>query len=406
MTPRRTSESARPENPTSPPGIIERASPTQAGDTHVSDVGRVRLAAQGLAPVPSSWRGDAAACVAALGAVQAQDLGPALTAVALRTGLTTAAVTAALDAGRFLRMHTLRGTWQFVAPADVHVHLALVAERLRAQSAGRHRQLGLDAPTLLRAERVLAAHLSAAPEGQATREDLAHALAAGGIDAAGQRLAHLLVHAELAGVMTSGRRVGKDTTFMPLDARIPRAGPAPSPVSRIDALVHLARQYFTTRGPASEADFAWWAGLTRADARAAIAALGGESTLTVTVSGGRRLHGPKSPPAPVAVASALLLPAFDEFLIAYQDRSDVLDPVHVRRINAGGGMLDPFVVFEGRVFGTWRRAARSASSSRPVRLSVTLFDAPTPGLEDALRPAAEVHGRAVGHAVELSVEPR
>jgi hypothetical protein len=380
-----------------------------SGDTRGCEVGRMRLASQGVEPVPTAWHGDAAACVAALGAVQAQDLGAAVTAVALRTGLTTAAVTAELDAGRFLRMHTLRGTWQFVAPADVRVHLALVAARLGAQSAGRHRQLGLDAPTLLRAERVFAAHVSAAPGGQATREDLAHALAAGGIDAAGQRLAHLLVHAELAGVMTSGRRVGKDTTFVSLDARLAQAKAAPSPVSRIDALHHLARQYFATRGPASEADFAWWAGLTRADARAALAALEGESTLIVTVSGGRRLHGPKSPPSTVADPAALLLPAFDEFLIAYQDRSDTLDPAHVRRINAGGGMLDPIVVHGGRVVGTWRRAARSASSARPVRapcdVSVTLFDAPTPGLEAALRPAAEVHGRAVGHAVELSVEP-
>jgi hypothetical protein len=40
-----------------------------------------------------------------------------------------------------------------------------------------------------------------------------------------------------------------------------------------------------------------------------------------------------------------------------------------------------------------------------VRVSVTFFDTPTPALEAALHPAAEVYGRAVGHAVELSVDP-
>lgn len=46
---------------------------------------------------------------------------------------------------------------------------------------------------------------------------------------------------------------------------------------------------------------------------------------------------------------AHLLPAFDEYLVGYRDRSALIDPAYVRKVNAGGGMLSPAVVIDGRV---------------------------------------------------------
>src|SRR5919202_3093333 len=55
-----------------------------------------------------------------LGAVQAQDYGPAKWSVGQRsTGLSDADLERAMAEGRILRTHVLRPTWHFVHPADI-----------------------------------------------------------------------------------------------------------------------------------------------------------------------------------------------------------------------------------------------------------------------------------------------
>ena len=94
--------------------------------------------------------------------------------------------------------------------------------------------------------------------------------------------------------------------------------------------------------------------------------------------------------------SVHLLPAFDECLIAYKDRSAFIDSSHVRTINAGGGMLKPVLVSNGRVIGTWQRKfekARVAVTVRPLRkLDVRE--------RDALAEVAERYGRFLRLAAE------
>jgi hypothetical protein len=50
-----------------------------------------------------------------------------------------------------------------------------------------------------------------------------------------------------------------------------------------------------------------------------------------------------------------LLPAFDEYLVGYKDRSAAIDPRYVRRMQPGGGILYPTIVIEGKIVATWRR---------------------------------------------------
>jgi hypothetical protein len=90
------------------------------------------------------------------------------------------------------------------------------------------------------------------------------------------------------------------------------------------------------------------------------------------------------------------LPAFDEFLVGYSDRSAALDPSQRAHVNAGGGILNPTILVDGRVVGTWkRRLAR-----RHVVFLPTLFGAlsrkTARGITAALR----------RYAAFLGVEPR
>jgi Winged helix DNA-binding domain len=61
-------------------------------------------------------------------------------------------------------------------------------------------------------------------------------------------------------------------------------------------------------------------------------------------------------------SSVDLLPAFDEYLIGYKDRSAVLAVEHATRIVPGkNGVFQPTIVVGGRVAGTWKRRLKKNS---------------------------------------------
>jgi hypothetical protein len=305
---------------------------------------RRRLSNHGL--VRSRSR-DPAEVVRSLGAVQAQDYPAAKWAVGLRArGLTDEAVERACDEGRILRTHVLRPTWHFVVPADVRWMLALTAPRIHAANAFYYRKLELDGATFRRSRSVLDRALR---DGRhRTRAELADLLRRAGIPTDGPRLVHLLAHAELEAQIVSGPRRGKHFTYALLEERAPRA---PS-LDREEALAELTRRYFSSHGPATLRDYAWWSGLTVKDARAGIEAVGSE--LDEEVIDGRVYLAFGSSPAGRTSPYAHLLPNFDEYVIAYKDREPV----------AGDWGRDPFAhwfVLDGRLAGIWTRAPAQGS---------------------------------------------
>jgi hypothetical protein len=353
-----------------------------------------RLAAQQIARRTFT---KPAALVGWMGAVQAQEPLAARWALGLRLGgrgaaVGASAIEAALAEGSVVRTHAMRWTWQLVTPADLHWMLPLVAPRLMARAARRHRELALDANTFRRSE---AAFTRALADGtHRTRAELGAALRAGGVAPDGQRLAHLLGHAELQGLICSGAPRAKQATWALLAGRAPPAGGA---LTHDEALAELARRYFRSRGPASAADFAWWSGLAPAEARAGLAAVAAELA-SESIAGVTYWRAPRAPRlSPAALADAYLLPAFDEYLVAYRDRSAVLSTRDTPRINAGGGLLAPTVVVGGRVVGTWRRALGRGV----VTIGLSLFDRPAPGARKRIEAAAERYAAFLGLETEI-----
>jgi len=307
-----------------------------------------RLLAQRLIGEPF---GNAESAVGWLTAVQAQDYAGAKWGLGQRVAdATDAALDGAFQRGKLLRTHVLRPTWHFVLPADIRWLLALTAPRIQAKNAGIYRQFELDPRTLRKSEKVLAKALQA--DGPLTRAELGSALAGAGIGAEGIRLGYVMMHAELEAVICSGPRRSKQFTYALLDERAPSG----KVLARDAALARLTKRYFESHGPATASDFAWWAGLTLADARRGLAQV--ESALVrQDLADKTYWSGKRRPPPKLAGPVLRLLPNYDEFLIAYNDYSPSFDrKLLTRKVGRRDEVLaSHLIVRDGQVIGGWRR---------------------------------------------------
>ena len=326
-----------------------------------------------------------------LGAVQAQDYLGALWAVGLRTREASERdVEQTLADRQIVRTWPMRGTLHFVPAADVRWMLKLLTPRVVAASAGRLRELEIDASVLARSRKVFARALGGGR--QLSRDALYRKLEAARISTTGQRGVHILSQLAQDGLICFGAREGKQQTFALLD----EWAPAAITLERDEALARLAGHYFASHGPATLQDFAWWSGLTTADARAGLEMA--RTRLACEVIDGQTYWLSSSSSSPVskdAAPRAHLLPVYDEYMIAYKDRRAVLDASHAAR--AGNGIFRSPIVVDGRIVGTWKRALRKET----VIITPSLFAPLDERAARAVALAAERYGRFVGLSVKL-----
>jgi winged helix DNA-binding protein len=328
------------------------------------------------------------AVVGWLGALQAQEFGVAKWSVAQRArGVTNAAMDAAYAEGSILRTHMLRPTWHFVLPEDIRWILEVSGPRVNHTSASRYRQLGLDEDTFRATNRALAAALE---DGHRTRTELARDLEAAGISTDGQRLAHILLRAELDAIVCSGVPRGKQHTYALLDERAPHA----RRMDREEALAELTRRYFTARGPATIRDYRWWSSLTAAEAKRAIEMLGPELGRR-EIDGRTYWFAAGEPGSPRGSARIDLVQVYDEALMSYTESRDV--------VVGGAPVYDAFrllhaILLDGRVVGLWK----PVRGTEAVTLETTFDRALDPAGSSALETAARRFGRFMGLPVHLA----
>ena len=285
-------------------------------------------------------------------AMQSQEDRYARWSVAQRmAGGSAAVVEAALAEGSILRTHVLRPTWHYVARQDLRWLMALSGPRVDRRNARRHQELGLDDAALGRSNDVIARAVS---EGPHTRPELATLLEAKGISTEGQRIAYMVLHAELTAVVCSGPPRSRQHTYAAFDDRVP---PDTGPEGEA-ALAELARRYFSARGPATVGDFSWWSGLTAPEARRALAAAAAD--LESMVVDHREywlgdVDGERDEPG------IDLVQCFDEIIISFRPTRDVLQTDTVAF--AVPGDVDGFrhvMLHDGRLLGHWRSPAGRA----------------------------------------------
>ena len=303
-----------------------------------------RLANQHLAAIGTA---DPARLVAHFGAVQAQEYGQALWAVGLRT--TQAAVgtvEAAVERGAILRTWPMRGTIHFMAAGDARWMVELLAGRRIRQMTGVYRQIGLTDEVLRRSGEIVAGALRGGR--RVRRKDLYSLLTSHGVDCSasprGGRGGHILGYLSMTGLICLGPLAGRQQTFVLLDEW------APDPRTPADPMAELASRYFTSHGPATVRDFGWWSGLSLAEAREAIERAG-PALAAADLDGQAYWHGAGQDPGgdPHGVC---LLPAFDEYTVAYSDRSVLVGGRPVPH----GDLLNPVMVLDGVAVGLWKRS--------------------------------------------------
>lgn len=279
-------------------------------------------------------------------ASQAQQRGSAL--VALDTRSENADAATALGKSLLIRSWTQRGTHQILAAEDVRWMTLLCSPRILAASTKRRSSLLLDDASVARARNALA---TAAEKSPVSRTQAYEIFRSADVDPGENRGQHLLRHFGGEGDIVQGPPINGEDSFVLLDSicshSLALTGDA--------ALEEMTGRYFHSRGAATVKDLVWWSGLTVRDVKKGIA-------LVEAAGEVQAVEGPSGedmwiPTWAIDVTDAevaralereLLLPAFDEYLISYTDRSHVMDPEHLFSIGPGkNGVFKPFRVVRG-----------------------------------------------------------
>lgn len=350
---------------------------------------RQRLATQRLSAAPFPAAADA---VRLLGAVQSQERDQALYSLALRArSATCATVRSELDAGAFVRTHVLRPTWHFVAPEDLRWMLALTSPRVLSGMAARHRELGLDDPRLA-SRSVDAVTTMLAGRNYLTRNEIGARLSGRrGVAQPGVQLGHLLLVAELRGLICSGPTKGVQHSYALLDEVI-----APTPDRAPDqATTDLVLRFFLGHGPASVKDFTRWSSLTVAATEAALAGLR-DRLDSFEVDGVRQWYDPSGPVPARTRPRGYLLPVYDEVALTYPRLGFPVLQGHRHEHAANPWLADAFVggVVAGlRNVGTWKRTVSRTTVTVRVDLTTSAGPHERRLVREAAARLADIHER-------------
>jgi Winged helix DNA-binding domain len=171
---------------------------------------------------------------------------------------------------------------------------------------------------------------------------------------------HILFLASYEGRIVRGPFRGAEQAFVLARDWL---GREPEPLTaerRRAALAELARRYLAGHGPATAPDLALWSGLPLRDARAGLR----EASSSIVEAGAGRVDLRKRPPVPRTLPSRLV-PAFDAYLLGWEDRAYGVPAGRVAEIRLGG-IIRAVALVEGRAVGTW--AARRSGRRLAVEL--------------------------------------
>lgn len=347
------------------------------------DILRVRMRALGLAGPAGAGRFSqgiagggspvdlVADVVRGLFALQGQDWRSSKWAVGVRAPGTTAAdVAAAMNEGRIVRSWPMRGTVHLTAAEDIGWMQRLTNERVIAGAPKRRAFLGLSEAVL---EQITDVSLEALTGRSLSRDELAGVWSDAGIEWKPNWRYHLIWWLCQNGLTTfgpvpetAGNRADPEPRLVRADEWIKH----PRHLEGDEALVEFASRYVAGRGVVSQKDLAGWAMLPAALAKRALELAGDAGNVVPArkngvsgAAGALWVHPERldtqSDAEETSTERWMLLPAFDEHLLGFANREPQLAGDMIAHIIPGkNGMFLATAVRDGRVVGTWKRAAK------------------------------------------------
>jgi len=353
----------------------------------LNDISLSRLASQ---QIEKTTFKTAKEIVSWMGAVQAQDYAMAKWAVGVRLpGSTDARIEAAITSGEIIRTHVLRPTWHFVSPDDIYWMLELAAPNILSAMRSRHKQLELSEAVQKKSNGIIENSLNRGKH--LTRDELFAELEKKKIATGNQRGVHILMRAELDGIVCSGATKGKQQTYALLAERVPKK----KTFHKEEALAELAKRYFTSHGPATIQDFIWWSGLSVGDAKKGLESV--KSNFISEDVDSQTYWFANNGIYPKEKESLYLLPAYDEFVISYKDRSAILTPESQVKVISNNGVFWPVIVVNGKIGGMWKRTVENKS----VKIEMEFFNSLQKTIAVYIKKKAVPFGKFIGKEVEI-----
>ncbi|MEU3644848.1 winged helix DNA-binding domain-containing protein [Lentzea sp. NPDC034063] len=296
--------------------------------------------------------------VRSLGAMQGQDYGQSLWAIGLRTADGRIAdVEEALQAGRVVRTWLMRGTIHYVLAEDVRWMLGLFGARDLARLTPKAWQYHHMTPELMSlARKTFVEALTGG--GCLTRREMIDLMAGVGIPDDRQQSYFTFIHLAQEGLVVPGPPRGKEQTFVLLDEWAPQQ----RSLEGDEAMAVLASRFFGSHGPATLADFANWCGIGVREASRGLEAVKHE--LVCETFDGKEYW---LPPDLTPGSGAFVLPAYDELVIGYKDRSAFFTRYDEIPISTYNGMFYATIIEDGQIAGLWRRVMKKTSVDVELR---------------------------------------
>ncbi len=361
----------------------------------------MRLRAQRLTPQSPGEVSCVAQVVKEVCGIQAQDASAATLAVRARSvGVVVADIERERVQDRtIIRTWGPRGTLHLLASDDIGWLIPLLGPVFVAGDRKRREELGLDEDICARGIHIIRNVL--ANQGPLTRAELVEQLAIHGILLEGQARPHLLFRAALEGIICLGPDRGTEPTYVLLNDWIDQQHTG-HPLSEDEAYAELTRRYLSAYGPTTPEDQAAWSGLPLSKTRAAWQRI--EDELLGVETAGSPIWMLKTQALwleelPASTSIVRLLPRFDIYLLGYQKRDIVVPSQFAKRINAGGGIVHPTVLVDGRTVGTWK----SKREKNHLVVMVEPFEQLAPQIDEGLEAETEDIARFLGVKAMLRV---
>jgi len=285
--------------------------------------------------------------VTALGAVQAQEYEGGLSTIALRVkDCTYADIEKAIEEKKILRTWPMRGTLHFVPAKDAKWMLKHLTPRIIQRTASIFRKNDLNEAIFARSAEILKKALYGGK--LLTRSEMYLSLVNKGVATKGMRGVLILGQLAMEGLICFGNKKGKQQTFTLLDDWITDS----NDYSKEEGLSLLAKRFFTSHGPSTVKDFAWWTGTTLEDATLALDSI--KKDYEEEIIEGKSYYFVK-PKATKEEESAHLLQGYDEYTIAYRDNSGVIiDAEYLKKFDEPNIFISMFII-NGKIAGTWKK---------------------------------------------------